>query len=195
MADTGSMENDGPEASEEGYDEWEQRQLGTEQESQEAAPEADQTPVEDPTEKLEEQEDTEPERKAPIARSRPPPGPPKRSKTPPGPPTRSETKSSGRHSVASRATVDTEAGDVAEGEDAAAKRQAKIDKLRALIESLPPFNVKALKAKAKLAQLLAEDQMGLNKKAIYAKKGRRKKRRGLGASSKLRSKWETKHAQ
>eukprot|EP00466_Bigelowiella_natans_P003288 jgi/Bigna1/80538/fgenesh1_pg.72_\ len=52
----------------------------------------------------------------------------------------------------------------------ARKRKEKIHKLETLIQSLPQFNVKALRAKAELAQLLAEDQMLLNKKAIYSRR-------------------------
>eukprot|EP00471_Norrisiella_sphaerica_P003906 CAMPEP_0184481608 /NCGR_PEP_ID=MMETSP0113_2-20130426/3159_1 /TAXON_ID=91329 /ORGANISM="Norrisiella sphaerica, Strain BC52" /LENGTH=1048 /DNA_ID=CAMNT_0026860827 /DNA_START=708 /DNA_END=3854 /DNA_ORIENTATION=+ len=68
------------------------------------------------------------------------------------------------------------------------KRADKVARLEKLIASLPDSNVKALKAKAQLAQLKAEDQMALNKKQIYARREKSKGakcrgRRGSAAST------------
>mmetsp|Transcript_4675 Transcript_4675/g.10994 ORF Transcript_4675/g.10994 Transcript_4675/m.10994 type:complete len:1065 (-) Transcript_4675:124-3318(-) len=75
------------------------------------------------------------------------------------------------------------------------ERQAKIKALEEKIAKLPQFNVKAMKAKAELAQLMSEDQMERNKKEIYSKKKKKGPIRKRRNKSNLSQVWEAKLAQ
>jgi len=126
----------------------------------------------------------------PLPKAGPPTRSPRQSKRPPGPPSRKKpeivspkTAPSRKPKPSSKLEVQAKTG--SEGKEVeGSKRQAKIDKLKKLIDSLPPFNVKALRAKAQLAEVLAEDDSERIKKSVY----KRKKKKKWGAGSPVKNK-------